>query len=50
MKPTDLADCTATDLIPTSAENVRLRRTAGQDAPINLAARRPTRVRLTDEG
>ncbi|GFE20612.1 helix-turn-helix transcriptional regulator [Streptomyces libani] len=46
----DILDCTASDLIPTSAENVRLRRTAGQDAPINLAARRPTRVRLTDEG
>ena len=46
----DILDCTPTDLIATSAQNLPARRAAGEEAPINLAARRPTRVRLTPEG
>ena len=46
----DILDCTPADLIATSAQNLPARRTAGEEAPINLAARRPTRVRLTPEG
>ncbi|WP_436849691.1 helix-turn-helix domain-containing protein [Streptomyces avermitilis] len=45
----DSLDCTPTDLIATSAQNLPARRAAGEEAPINLAARRPTRVRLTPE-
>ncbi|MFI8093789.1 helix-turn-helix domain-containing protein [Streptomyces sp. NPDC086080] len=45
----DILDCTPADLIPTSAQNLPARRAAGEEAPINLAARRPTRVRLTPE-
>ncbi|MGW7754479.1 helix-turn-helix domain-containing protein [Streptomyces violaceusniger] len=45
----DILDCTPGDLITTSAENVSVRRAAGQDAPIDLTARRPKRVRLTDD-
>ncbi|KPI33709.1 hypothetical protein OV450_6417 [Actinobacteria bacterium OV450] len=46
----DILDCTRTDLITTSAQNLPARRAAGEEAPISLAARRPTRVRLTPEG
>ncbi|MER5556526.1 hypothetical protein ABT001_33555 [Streptomyces sp. NPDC002793] len=46
----DILDCTPTDLITPSAQNLPARRAVGEDAPINLAARRPTRVRLTPEG
>ncbi|WP_443048877.1 helix-turn-helix domain-containing protein [Streptomyces sp. NBC_00328] len=43
----DILDCTPTDLIATSAQNLPARRAAGEETLINLAARRPTRVRLT---
>ncbi|WP_406215564.1 helix-turn-helix domain-containing protein [Streptomyces decoyicus] len=46
----DILDCTPADLIATSAQNLPARRVAGEAAPINLAARRPARVRLTPEG
>ncbi|MER6721427.1 reverse transcriptase domain-containing protein [Streptomyces halstedii] len=45
----DILDYTPTDLITTTAQNLPVRRAAGEEAPINLAARRPTRVRLTPE-
>lgn len=45
----DILDCTPADLIATSAQNLPARRAAGEEAPINLAARRPKRVRLTPE-
>ncbi|WP_406203256.1 helix-turn-helix domain-containing protein [Streptomyces decoyicus] len=46
----DILDCTPADLIATSAQNLPARCVAGEEAPINLAARRPARVRLTPEG
>ncbi|MFD6275995.1 helix-turn-helix domain-containing protein [Streptomyces sp. NPDC060209] len=46
----DILDCTPTELIATSAQNLPARRAAGEEAPITRAARRPTRVRLTPEG
>ncbi|MFE2322785.1 helix-turn-helix domain-containing protein [Streptomyces sp. NPDC059385] len=46
----DILDSTPTDLIATSAQNLPARHAAGEEAPINLAARRSTRVRLTPEG
>ncbi|WP_326762526.1 helix-turn-helix transcriptional regulator [Streptomyces phaeochromogenes] len=45
----DILGCTPTDLIATLAENLTARRVVGQDAPIDFAARRPTRVRLTED-
>ncbi|MFF7856230.1 helix-turn-helix domain-containing protein [Streptomyces sp. NPDC007904] len=46
----DIFDCTPADLIATSDQNLPARRAAGEEAPIKLAARRPTRVRLTPKG
>jgi hypothetical protein len=46
----DILDCTPTDLIATTAQNLPARRAVGEETPINLAARRPIRVRLTPEG
>ncbi|MFB6580538.1 helix-turn-helix domain-containing protein [Streptomyces virginiae] len=46
----DILGCTPADLIATSAQNLPARRVAGEDAPIDLSARRPKRVRLTPEG
>ncbi|MFH9425723.1 helix-turn-helix domain-containing protein [Streptomyces sp. NPDC017529] len=46
----DILDCTPTDLIATSAQNLPAHRAAGEETPINLAACRPTPVRLTPEG
>ncbi|MFJ2868231.1 helix-turn-helix domain-containing protein [Kitasatospora sp. NPDC087314] len=45
----DILGCTPTDLIATSAENLTARRAVGENAPIDLAARRPKRVRLTED-
>ncbi|MFJ9032488.1 helix-turn-helix domain-containing protein [Streptomyces sp. NPDC102274] len=45
----DILDCTPADLIATSAQNIPARRAVGEEAPINLSARRPKRVRLTPE-
>ncbi|MFG2825416.1 helix-turn-helix domain-containing protein [Kitasatospora sp. NPDC048365] len=45
----DILGCTPTDLINTSAENLTARRAVGQDAPIDLTARRPKQVRLTED-
>ncbi|WP_373033628.1 helix-turn-helix domain-containing protein [Streptomyces sp. NRRL B-2790] len=45
----DILDCTPADLTTTSAENLTARRAVGENAPIDLAARRPQRVRLTED-
>ncbi|MFF2411420.1 helix-turn-helix domain-containing protein [Streptomyces sp. NPDC058092] len=43
----DILDCTPADLIATAAQNLSVRRAVGEEAPIDLTARRPKRVRLT---
>lgn len=43
----DILDCTPADLITTEAHNLTTRRAAGDNAPLDLTARRPTRVHLT---
>ncbi|MFJ9847220.1 helix-turn-helix domain-containing protein [Kitasatospora sp. NPDC101155] len=44
----DILDCTPAELIITSAENLSAKRAVGESAPIDLAARRPKRVKLTE--
>ncbi|MER6365755.1 helix-turn-helix transcriptional regulator [Kitasatospora sp. NPDC001527] len=43
----DVLDCTPSDLITTTAENLSARRAVGADTPPDPSARRPKRVRLT---
>ena len=45
----DIFDATPADLIATKAENVTTRKTATDDAVVDLAAVRPKRVRLRPE-
>ncbi|WP_030926200.1 helix-turn-helix domain-containing protein [Streptosporangium amethystogenes] len=45
----DIFTCTPTDLIATKAENAIVRKTASDDGPVNLNARRPKRARLRPE-
>jgi DNA-binding Xre family transcriptional regulator len=45
----DIFTCTPAELIATKAENMAIRKTAGDDGPINLNARRPKRARLRPE-
>jgi DNA-binding Xre family transcriptional regulator len=46
----DIFDATPADLIATKAENATTRKTATDDAVVDLAAVRPKRVRLRPQG
>ncbi|WP_406314607.1 helix-turn-helix transcriptional regulator [Streptosporangium sp. NBC_01639] len=42
----DIFTCTPAELIATKAENVAIRKTAGDESPVNLNARRPKQARF----
>jgi DNA-binding Xre family transcriptional regulator len=46
----DIFNCTPAELIATKAQNTAVRKTATDDAVVNLNARRPKRARLRPEG